>query len=145
MACRGQLRQPEVQDFGLAALSNEYVGRLHIPMNNALRVSGIQGLGDLHSQLQQPVASDRTRFDDMFQSLSIQVLHGDEGSPRLLANIVDGANVAMVERAGGTSFTPESDDGGWVRGKILGQELQCYQASQPGIARFIDDAHPPAA
>src|ERR1035438_5702276 len=79
----------------------------------------------------------------MFQRLPVQVLHGNEGSPRRLADVVDGANVAMVKRAGGTSLTLEPGDRSWVCIERLGQELQRYQALQPGIASLIDDPHPP--
>src|SRR5580658_7292933 len=114
-------------------------------MNDALLVRRIQRLGDLYCQVQQLVASKRTRFDGMLQRLSVQKLHRDEGSPGLLADVVNRANVAMVQRAGGPSLTLESDNRSYIRGEILRQELQRYQPSEPGIARLIDDAHAPAA
>ena len=51
----------------------------------------------------------------------------------------------MVERAGGTGLTLKSDDRRCVRGEMHRQELQRYQASQPDIARLIDDAHSSSA
>src|ERR1700690_2703514 len=114
-------------------------------MNDALRGSSIQGIDDLHCQWQEPVAFERPGFDDMFQRLPVQVLNGNEGSPRLLADVIDGTNVAVVKRAGGASLALESDDCRGVRGDLFGQELQRYQAPQPRIARLIDNPHPSAA
>src|SRR5579863_431432 len=81
----------------------------------------------------------------MFQRMSVQVLHGKEGSPGFLANVVNRTDVGMVEGAGGTSLALESDNSSRVRGKIRGQELQRDHASETDIPRLIDNAHPSSA
>ena len=40
----------------------------------------------------------------MFQSLTLEKFHGDEGFAGILANVIDGANSGMVQRRGGLGF-----------------------------------------
>jgi len=44
----------------------------------------------------------------MPQRHSIEEFHGNERSTALLVNVVDGADVGMVQRRGGASFAPEA-------------------------------------
>src|SRR5262249_35653420 len=55
LSSRGELGQAEVQNFGFATLGYEYVGRLDVPMNDVLRVRGVEAVGNLNSEIQQVV------------------------------------------------------------------------------------------
>ena len=44
------------------------------------------------------VQSERTGGEPILQRRALQILHGDERSPVLLADVVDRADVVMVER-----------------------------------------------
>ena len=48
-----QLRQSEVEDFGLTAFRNEDVGRLDVAMDNFFGVRGVERVGDLDGQGEQ--------------------------------------------------------------------------------------------
>jgi len=71
-------------------------------------VSGIQRIGYLDSQLEQILHFQRATRDAMFQGQAIQKLHHDLGLIAMLADLMDRANVGMVQRRGGTGFAAEA-------------------------------------
>ncbi len=123
MALRRNLGQAEVEDFNLAAFGDENVGGLHIAMDYALGMGCFERLGDLDCQRQKAASGERAGFDEMFQSLAVEILHRDEGSASLFADVIDRANIAMVERACGARLTLESNNGGGIGGKIFREKL----------------------
>ena len=79
-------------------------------MNNALRVSGVQRIHNLTRQLQERPCLQWLSSDVMLERLPLQQLHDDEGLPAVLdafVDIVDRADVRMIQRRGGTCFPPE--------------------------------------
>ena len=96
MRSRGDLCQSEIEDLRLAARGNENVGRFDIAVNDALRVGGVKGLGNLPNQIEQDLDINRPARDTMLERQSVQVLHCNEGLAALLVNLVDRADVGMV-------------------------------------------------
>ena len=77
------------------------------------------------------------------QRRALQILHGDERSPVLLADVVDRADVWMVERRGGPGFALKAAQGLAITRQIVGDELERHGTVQPRIFGFVHDAHPP--
>ena len=50
---------PKSRTFAWPRVGNEDVGRLDVAMNDALRVGGVKGLGDLSSQIEQDLDLNR--------------------------------------------------------------------------------------
>jgi len=61
----------------MAVLSNEYVGRFDVTVNDAFSVSGFQSIGHLNCSFQQLLQFHRAALDDMLQRLAIQEFHSD--------------------------------------------------------------------
>src|ERR1700730_40471 len=80
----------------------------------------------------------------MLQSLAIQELHGDERLAALLANVVNRADVGMVESRRGLRFTLKTGKSLGVFGDFIWQELQCHETMQSGVLSLIDHTHPAA-
>ena len=83
--------------------------------------------------------------DAVFQRRAVEELHHDEGPAVFLANVVDGADVGMIERRGRPGLTPETLKSQRIVGQIIGQELQRHKAAQARVFGLIDDAHTAAA
>ena len=66
-------------------------------MCDALRVGGLQRVGDLDTQFQQLVGREGLGGDAMLERLPFQQLHHDEGLAFVSADVVNGADVGMVE------------------------------------------------
>ena len=63
----------------------------------------------------------------------------------MLSNVINGANVWMVQGGGRFSFALESSDGLGIAGKLIGQEFDGNEAMQPRVLGLVDDTHPASA
>ena len=87
----------------------------------------------------------RTSGDAVLQRHAVQILHDDERLPVLLADVVDGADVGMVQGGCGACFPPKARERLRVLGQFFGKKLQGDEAVQPRVLGLIDHAHPAAA
>ena len=83
--------------------------------------------------------------DALLQRGALQILHGDEGAAVLLADIMNGADVGMIQRGRGSSLALEPAQRLTVAGEFVRQELQRDEAMEPGVLRFVNHAHSAAA
>jgi len=81
----------------------------------------------------------------MLQHDAIQKLHGDERLLATFADLVNCADVGMVEGGGCASFTPETFQSLRITGNVVGQELQGDEAAKLGVLGLLDHTHPAAA
>ena len=69
------------------------------------------------------------------------IFHDDEGAAVFLADIVDGANIRMIEGGGGVRFAAETLERLAIFGHFFGKEFQGDGAVQAGVFGFVDHAH----
>ena len=81
----------------------------------------------------------------MLQRRPVEELHDEERAAVLLADIVDGADVGVVQRRCGARLAAESGQGLGIFREVRRQELQRDEALQPRILGFVHDAHSAAA
>ena len=108
-------------------------------MQDAASVGVLDGLRHAPQQLRRPpgvkmlaVASEAAALDE---------LHGEEGLPLVLADLVDGHDVRVVELGGGLGLGLEAPQVG--RGGELAGENH-FQGDDPverRLPRLVDDAH----
>ncbi len=65
--------------------------------------------------------------------------------PFVFADVVDGADVGMVERGGGAGFALEAFEGLRIASEIVGEKFERDEAAEAGVFGFVDDAHAAAA
>ncbi len=118
-----QLRQAKIQNLRVTAADNEYVLWLDVPMNDALGVSCVEAIGYLGSDIQQSFQFKGAAQDEISQGLSLQELHGDEGSPVLLAQVVNDTNVGMIQSRSRLRLTLKTAQRLRISGDTLGQKL----------------------
>ena len=75
------------------------------------------------------------------QRLALEQLHGDEDAPGVLADLVDLADVGMVDAGGGAGLAPQPLARGLVRRRRR-QRLEGDGPGQPLVAGGVDHAHP---
>jgi len=127
------------------AFGDENVRRLDVAVDNTLGVRRIEGLGNLNRQVEQHIGFHRLSADPMFQGGPFHQLHGDKRLPVLLANIVNGANVRVVQCGGRLRFAFETRQRLRIAGHAFRKKFQRYEAVQPGVFGLIDHAHSAAA
>jgi hypothetical protein len=81
----------------------------------------------------------------MLQRHSVQKLHGDEGLAALVINLVNGADVRMIQGGRSLRFALESGQSLRVFGDFIGQEFQGDETMQLHVLGLVDDTHATAA
>jgi hypothetical protein len=80
----------------------------------------------------------------MLQGQPLKKLHGDERLPLPLANVVNRADVEVVQRLRGLGFALKAGECLWVEGNRLGQKLEGDETMQSHVFGFVDHVHPAA-
>src|ERR1017187_7616542 len=86
-----------------------------------------------------------TPADAVLQHHPIQKLHGDERLPILLANVVDGTDVGVVQCGCGLGFALKAGECLRVAGNAFGQEFESDKPMKPRVLGLIHNAHAPTA
>jgi hypothetical protein len=126
----GDFCEAEVEELGLSAFGDKNIGRLDIAMNDAFAVGGVEGVGDLDAQRDQGFGVERAAFDAMLQGLAFEELDRDEGQAVLLVDLVNGADIGMVESGGGLSFALKAAEGLMIFGHVVGEEFEGNKAAE---------------
>ena len=145
LAVPRQLGQSEVQDLGLTALGDEKIGRFDVAVNDAFGVRGVERVRDFHRQVQQLLDRQRPGFNNVLEGLALHQLHGDERLPVVLADLMDGADVGMVEGGSSPGFAAEALQRLGILRQVFGEKLQSNVAAQAEVLGLIDHTHPATA
>ncbi len=129
----------------MAALGHEEVRRLDVAMNNSLGMRGVQGIGNLHGQRKQRLDFQRPPADPVLERRAFQIFHGDKGFSILLADIVNRADVGMVQGGSSLRFALETAQCQRIARNFIGKKFENDEAVQPSIFGLIDHPHAAAA
>ena len=80
----------------------------------------------------------------MLQGQPVKKLHGDERLAVLLADVVDRADIGVIQRGRSLRFTLKAGERLWVSGNFIGKELESDEAMQSRVLSLIDHTHPAA-
>ena len=94
---RSDLGQPEIEYLGVPALGDKDVGRFDVAVDNALRMRGVQSLGNLRRKRKQGFVIQRLSRNQRLQRHAIQKLHGNERLLTVLSDFVDGTDIGMIK------------------------------------------------
>src|SRR5439155_8778920 len=133
------LCQPKVENLRLNSIRNEDVCGLDVPVDDAFRVCGIEGIGDLDAQIKYRFDFQRLATDPMPECLTLQPFHCDEASPNGLVDFVDRSDVRVVQCGCGLRLALETGQGLSVSGNLLRQELQGHETMEPDIFGLVND------
>ncbi len=141
----GKFSEAEVENFRGAAMDQENIGGLDVAVDDSFGVSGIEAVGDLNAEIQKFADGELFFADASLQGLAFEQFHGDERAALEFADIVDGADVGMIERGGGAGLAAETFDSLGVMGDIIRQKFESDVAAEAGVGSFVNDAHAAAA
>src|SRR5260370_40116950 len=79
------------------------------------------------------------------ERFAFDILHRQKRPPVLLADVVDGANVGVVQRRGCQRFPPKTLQGTRIVYQIVRQEFQRDITLKSQIPRLVYNPHPSAA
>jgi hypothetical protein len=128
----------------MTPIGDEDIRGLDVPVDDAGGVSGIEGIGNLDGERQKNVRFQGMPGHAMLERHTVEKFHGDEGVAVLLADVVDGADIGVVQSGCGFGFTLKTGERQGIAGKIVGQKLKGDETMQANIFGFIDHAMPPS-
>jgi hypothetical protein len=146
--CAGRshfLRQAEIKHLGMPALGDENVCRLNVPVDDPLRVRRVQSIRNFNRQRQQLFVLDRAALNHVLQGDPVEVLHCDEHTIAMLPNLVDGAQVGMIQCRSGPSLASKALQSLRIAGQLIRQELECHEAAEFRVLGLIHHPHTAAA
>ena len=138
-------RQSEIQHLGLVAVGDKNVGRLDVAVNDALGVRRLERVRDLDGQLDKHIHLQGVLADALLESLPLQQFHGDEIAAVGLPDLIDGADVRVIQGRGGPGLALEALQRRRVFFQLSGQELQSDVPAEVEVFSFVHHTHAAAA
>ena len=108
-------------------------------------VRRIEAVGDLDADLQELRDFDGLDGDAVLEGLALEQLHGDERPALELPDVVDRADVGMIERRCRARFAAKPLDRLRIPGNVVGKEFQRDVPAEPRVPGLVDHAHPAPA
>ncbi len=139
------LRQSEIEDLCVTALGHEDIGGLDIAMDDSLTMGRVQRIGDLNGERQYGFELNRPSRDEMLERDAVEEFHGDKRLAVLLANVVDRANVGMVQRRCCLRFALEARQCLSVARNVVRQEFEGYKTVKARVLSLVHHSHSTAA
>ena len=117
-------RQSEVEDLGVAARGDEDVCGLDVAVNDAVGMGGVERVGDFDSQRKQvSVSSGRPPMACLSVTPSRNSM-AMKAWPFMLADLIDGADVGMVQRGRRLGFALETGESLRILATSSGRNLR---------------------
>ncbi len=138
---RRQLRQAEIQQLGSRFGQHDVVG-FEVSMDYSVPMDLIESVADFHSKLHYITCRQRSLFEPACQCLSFQMFHDEVIKPILVPDVMNHANVGVVQIRYGLCFTSEALLQVRTLRNILEKNLDCNRAVQAKVCGFIYRAHP---
>jgi hypothetical protein len=105
-------------------------------------VRGLERIGDLNGQFQNPIRFKQPAGDVLPQRLPLEQFHDDEEPAEGITDIVNGADVGMVQRRRGARFALEALERLRILRHLFRKELERDHAAEPRVLGFVDRTHP---
>jgi hypothetical protein len=86
----------------------ENICRLDVAVNDSLGMRCVQTVGDVDAQFQQAFQFESAFIDQMLERRAFHVLHHDEGAAVLFLNVMDSADVRMIQCGSGARLALEA-------------------------------------
>ncbi len=110
-------------------------------MNDARAVRLLERLADLHADFECLLQRQRPFSQTGLQSFALQILHHQERGSILAANIMQHANMRMIQRRNSARLALEPLLGLRILRKMRRQNLDSHGAVEARVARAIHLAH----
>ena len=110
-------------------------------MNDAFHMGGFECVGDVDGDGDNSICIERMGGDQVFQRCAIQKFHRDELLSVMLADLVNRADIGMVQRRSRLCLSLEAHQRQGISGYVIRQKLQRDKSVQGYILGLINDTH----
>src|SRR5690242_5602094 len=125
----------------MAAIGDEDVCRLDVTVDDAFTVRSIKGIGNFNGQREQSLQIEGAAANTMLEGDTFEVFHGDEGAAIFLSDVMNRADVGVIQSGSSLSLALESGKGLRIAGNIIGQEFEGDEAVQASVFNLINHTH----
>src|SRR5882724_7169391 len=141
----GKLCNPKVEHFHVSVRPEHDVLRLDVTMNNSRLMGGSERTGHLDSDISSFTDLHSSAHQTLTQRLTFDQFAGDVMNRVILADLVNGQDVWMIERNDCVRFLFKPLQPLCVACKAQGQEFERGFPPRDNIGGKIDFAHPAGA
>ena len=142
---RGVFGEAEVENFCLAARSDEDIRGLDIAMNDAAGMSGVERIGNLNREIEERGKRNRAAADSFAERLAFEQLHDEKWAAIRFAYVEERADAGMIQRGDGARFALKAFERGGIVSEFAGEKFQRDEAAETNIFGAEDLAHAAAA
>jgi hypothetical protein len=122
-------------------MRQENIRRLDVPVDDASVVRCIEAVRNLNSDAQQFLYFERPTLYVLSESVPLEMLHHEKGLVLVFTDIVDGANVRMINRGDRVGFATEALARVLRSGQMQGEHLDRDAPIQALVPSSIHLAH----
>src|SRR5215469_5285388 len=101
----------------------------------------VESVCDLDAEVDYCVDFHRFAGDLMPEGLPLKKFHRDEGSPLGFVDLIDRADVWVIQRRRSSRFLPEAVERLRVVGNIVWQEFERDKSAETQVLSLVDDPH----
>jgi hypothetical protein len=123
------------------ALSYKDVGRLDVSMNDPLAVCDAECVRHLTPPFKHLLERQRLAGNPMFQRGAFHELHGNKHLTILFANLVDRADVGMIQRRRRTRLSPKTFQCLRNLGQVVGKKFKRDKPAKRGVLGLVNNTH----
>ncbi len=141
---RSTLCEAEVEELR-SGLRQHDVPRLQISMDDAGTMGFVERVCDLHGVPQREVEGKCASAESIRERLAFQIPHDQEVDAIVMTDVMERADVRMIEVRDGARFALEPLAERRVGRELFGEHLDGDNTIQSGVAGLLDLAHPARA
>src|ERR1700686_3065373 len=125
----------------MSTLSDENVCRLDVAVHDARSVSGVERVSNVDRNGEKNFPFQGPPANAMLKRQAVQKLHGQEEMAVFLPNLMDRADIGMVEGGSGASFASETLQCLRILRHIVGEKFKGDKSAQRDVFRLVNHAH----
>src|SRR3954469_5424922 len=99
-------------------------------MDDALLVRRVERIGDLDAGVEQAVEHHRRARDHAVERCALELLHADEPLTIGFVDLVNGADIRMIERRSRTGFALETFEGSGIPRQLRRKKFESDAAAE---------------
>jgi hypothetical protein len=108
-------------------------------------VGGIERVGYLNADFEESVYRERTTGDAILERFSFKQLHHEEKLSFVFRDVVNGADVGVIQGGSGAGFAAEALQSLRILVEFFREEFESDLAAELEIFGGVDDAHSASA
>ena len=125
----------------MAAVGDEDVGRLDVAVDDPLGVGGFERVGEFRAEFKNSIGREWPPAIKLMKRRALQPFHRHKMAAGVLSDIVNRADVRMIEGRGGAGLALEPFDSCGFLDSSSERNFNATVTPQPRVFGQVDNAH----